>query len=386
MRRLAPVSLALLAVIPGHAAASPAPSRFGVTPAVVEVAARPPATLPAIRVFNTTEYAYAVQTSIVRLRHAPDGGLVPAPGRARGRVGPRTFRMAAHSSLDLTARWTGLPRGARSGALGVVVRGKPIGARARGLRTVYRLIATELVRLPGAMRRGGSLRQIDAVAGFGRRLLLTPAVHNSGKRYEFPRGALVVRNAAGRVVTRARFGGAVVLAGATRPFPVVLDRALGAGVYTVRATVRVGRQRSSFRRTLRLVGSGVLPVARLALSRLRAHGAPGGKASVDAVVRNTGTIPASGTVRVLVGGDRLRAETPRIAPGGSATVHLHGGHVARIPLDVSGTVTSGGRTSQGPRTNLIPASKPGGGFRFPWPILFALAAGVGIGAVVRRRT
>src|SRR4051812_21264096 len=163
MRRLCVVTFAALAAVPAcAAAAAPVPERFGLTPAMVEVAGRPPATLPSVRVFNTTPYTYAVRAWGVRLSQAADGGLVPARGRAGSRVGPASFRVAPHSSQVLRVRWTSLRGQERSGALGVIVRGRPLGRYAAGMRAIYRLIGTQLVRLPGPMQRGGSLTALDA--------------------------------------------------------------------------------------------------------------------------------------------------------------------------------------------------------------------------------
>jgi hypothetical protein len=65
-------------------------------------------------------------------------------------------------------------------------------------------------------------------------------------------------------------------------------------------------------------------------------------------------------------------------------VHLRGGHVGRNPVNVTDSVSAGGRTWAGPSTNLIPA-RVRDSSHFPWAIVLALAGGVAIGAVARRR-
>lgn len=257
-------------------------------------------------------------------------------GRAFVRVSPARFDLPAGATQTVTttvrARHPQIGRGAYGVVLFEAVPRKVSGAR-NAITARLRLTANLLFTYPSRVHPAtvhGVARSLRAEQGPGRTVRLLVRVHGAGTIHGRPQATVRVRDAAGRVVARARFGTGNVLPGADRELAALLDHPLPAGEYTARAVVRSGG-RSTATLRLRLVGDGMLPTPDLRIDGLPVPHPDGGRAfRADLRLVNRGTAPApvrgwwqlrsAGGQRLLAHG---RMTLPSLAAGARRTDRLH---------------------------------------------------------------
>ena len=355
------VALAVNASTAG--AQAPDAGLFGIAPAKVLIATRPPVNVQPLQVTNTTRRTYDVTVFVAPLRQAPDGGLAYDPSAHARRVGARSLRLgvkrfslAPGARRDLPLRWLRtLPR-SRIAPMGVVVQGLPRGVKPTAVSTVYRLIGTYLLGLPGG-RRDGRFVSLTAEQGAKRTLLFTATVRNTGTTYDQPRrGRMTITDSGGDVVSRAAFKGELILPGSQRAFAVTTTKLLPAGTYTATSTMRFGRspRPKRIRASFTLVGPNELPTTKLRIVDVKGVGYVGEAAHVTVRVRNTGTRATTATVRtrlVEANGGRRAAEPSdeqtakgSVEPGEDATYKLDLGHLRGTDYQIDATALAGAST------------------------------------------
>ncbi len=360
---VAALGTAALAGIAGVAAPAPAGATGGllVAPSSVDARVHPGDALPPIRLVNDTGRDLVVRASTRVATQALSGLPVyalDAAARRRGRafvaVSPARFVLRAGERRDVRARVRARGPQVGRGAYGVVLfeavarRG---AAQRNAVASRLRLTANLLLTFPSRTHPAkvlGVARSLRAEQAVGGGLRLLVRVHGAGTIHGRPRGRLRIRDAAGRVVARARFATGNVLPGADRELPALVTRRLAAGTYSARATIRSGGRTTSATMALRLVGQGVLPTPDL---RIAAVGTPrpeaGERFGTQLVLVNRGTAvaPVRGRWELRsAGGQRLLARGP----------------IAQAPLAAGGRRTA---------TLSLPAVRPG-----RWRLVVALDA------------
>ncbi len=337
--------LAALAVTaPTAGAQTPDRGLFGIAPAKVLISTKPPVNVQPLQVTNTTRRTYDVIAFVAPLRQAPDGGLVYDPSQRARRVGARSLRLgvkrftlAPDARRNLPLRWVRTLPNSRVAPMGVVIQGIPRGVKqGAGVSTIYRLIGTYLLGLPGG-RRDGRFVSLTAEQGAKRTLLFTATVRNTGTTYDQPRrGRMTIADASGRAVARASFKGDLILPGSQRSFAVTTAKLLPAGKYTATSTMLFGRSRKpkGIRKSFTLVGPNELPTTKLRILDVKGFGYVGEAASVSVRVRNTGTRAAMANVRTAL----IEAPGGRRATKPSATTTASGsiepGEASTFKLDL----------------------------------------------------
>jgi hypothetical protein len=313
-----------------------------VAPASIDAHVRAGTVLPSVRVTNDTGRRLDVRTFAVPATQDLSG--LPAfdlslrsrrAGRALVRISPRRFVLPAGASRAVRGTVVdGAPR-VGTGSYGVlVVEALPSVVDAGAGSTVdsrLRLTANLLLSYPAAATarrtaKAVALRAEQASLEPARTLRLTATVTNPGRIHSRPAAILRIRDASGRLVTRATLPTGNVLPGATRELPVVIRRLLPAGIYTARVVVRAGRRRTSVTRTFELVAPNTLPTPRLRIGTL----APPDDATETEVrarleVFNRGTAtgrPAGEAILATTGGRVLATRPLRMAaiPAGERAV------------------------------------------------------------------
>jgi competence ComEA-like helix-hairpin-helix protein len=336
---------------------------FGIAPAKVLFSTRPPVNVQPLQVTNTTRRTYDVTVFVGPLHQASDGGLVYDPSANARRIGARSLRLgvkrfalAPGARRDLPMRWLRTLPNSRVAPMGVVVQGLPRGVNKSGggVSTVYRLIGTYLLGLPGG-RRDGRFVSLTAEQGAKRTLLFTATVRNTGASYDQPRrGRMTISDANGRAVSRASFKGELILPGSQRPFAVTTTKLLPAGKYTVTFTMLFGRSHKprGIRKSFTLVGPNELPTTRLKIVDVKGFGYVGEDARVTVRVRNTGTRAAVANVRTALieapGGRRAskpsanRAASDLIELGKESTFTLDLGPLRDTDYQIDATALAQG--------------------------------------------
>ena len=328
LRILLPVLL-LVPVAPAQAATGL--GGVSVAPASIDAQVRAGTALPSVRVSNDTGRSVDVRALVVPATQDLSG--LPAfdlgarsrrDGRTLVRISPRRFVLPAGSSRAVRATVVdGAPR-VGTGSYGVlVVEAVPTVADAGAgpgstVDSRLRLTSNLLLAYPAAAtaRRTAaavSLRAEQAALEPARTLRFVARVANPGRIHSRPGAVLRVRDAAGRLVTRATLPGGNILPGAERELPVVVRRQLPAGRYTARVAVRAGRRRTSATLAFELVAPNTLPTPRLRIGEL----APPDDATASEVrarleVRNRGTAPGRpvGEAVLATSGGRVLARRP----------------------------------------------------------------------------
>jgi hypothetical protein len=313
-------TLAATAQVAVASVANPVGGMFSITPARRYVVARPPVSLAATSVANSTDAALKVRAVPVLLTQTLSGafgfGLAPAEVQVARRVlsvEPSRFELAPGTSREVHLRWRGLPHGARAADLGVIYQAVP-AKRGHGVQVVEQLLGVDLLRRPGRYRVGGSLTGVKVSQASRGVLRFGVGVRNTGEIFTSPRRlALSIYDEAGRRVLSRTLRPDVVLPGATREFLLELRRALPAGRYRVRARMSFGRRHDLTASTsFRLISGNELPAPSLEVGPLSAQGSVGGHALVDAAVRNSGT--AAGGTSIALHLYKLRDGVPADSP------------------------------------------------------------------------
>jgi len=354
---------ALLLTAPAAPAQTPDRGLFGIAPAKVLLETRPPRDIRPLQLTNTTRLTYDVRIFAAPLRPAADGGLTydaSPEGRALGR---RTIKLAAtrytmppDSRRDLGLRWLRTFPGQRVAPMGIVVQGTPRGAAQENLSSIYRLVGTYLLQLPGG-RRDGDFARLTAEQGPKRSLKFTAVVRNRGEVYDEPRdGRLTVRDQRGRAVARGTFKGELLLPGTERPFTVTIDKVLKAGRYTATATMQFAGRKRRIAQPFRLTGPNELPTTKLEIADLQGVGYVDEPARVKVRVRNSGTTTATAEVvaRLDPGGDERKSPPRRLAAGEEATFELELGDLDKRDYDITTTANVGGKTFDSANISITP--------------------------------
>lgn len=264
--------------------------------------------------------------------------------------------MAPGARRDLPLRWLRTLPSSRVAPMGVVVQGIPRGLKRQGVSTIYRLIGTYLLRLPGG-RRDGRFVSLAAEQGPKRTLLFTSVVRNTGSVYDQPRrGRLAITNAGGRVVARGTFKGEIILPSSQRAFTVTISKLLPAGTYTATSTMLFGRSTKpkGIRKSFTLVGPNELPTTKLRIVDVKGFGYVDEAAHVTVRVRNTGTKVAAAAVRgrlfAAPGGQRAatredeQTASGSIEPGEEATYELDLGRLGDNDYQIDAAALAGAST------------------------------------------
>ena len=281
------------------------PNTFGAAPTARFLNARPPATLGPLVVSNTTRSRYVVRLKAVVLDQRLDGAFEPRLSASALRSAKRLlglsatrFALAPGQQQVVGVRWLRRPRGSRSAALAVLVEGRQSaglrGESGVGARAV--ILNLNFVQLSGSLGGRGGLVALRAQQAEKRQLALLSRIRNTSRELGRARaGRVVVRDAAGRVVFRRRWGGQkldLVVAGASVDFPVRIAKQLPAGRYRARSSVRFGNRRSSRTTSFTLVGTNQLPTVKLRIGSVDATGSAASPAHVRVRVNNIGTAAA----------------------------------------------------------------------------------------------
>ena len=321
---------------------------FTVNPPRRELRAEPPAELGTTTLGNTTRRTLSVRVFPTLLGQSLDGTFTvlekPAELRAARRLvsaTPRRFELGTGEARQIASRWTRVPRGDRAAYVALVFEGTPPGPAATGIRTIVRLSQPNLLELPGAEARSGTLSGLRVEPGTRDELIFYPRVRNDGDAAASPRDTrLRVEDAAGEsLVDRPWPAGPPVLPGAEVEYPLEVAKILPAGDYTARASMRFGRSSKVRTRNLRftLTGPNELPVTKFDLKSIRAAGEVGGSATITAELENTGTASGAAELEATLreaaggGGGPLAGETEEtgeVAPGETITAEVEVGELA----------------------------------------------------------
>jgi len=330
MRRLF-LLLAILLLPAGPAQAATGLGGVSVAPASIDAHVRAGTELPSVHVTNDTGRAVDVRALVVPATQDLSG--LPAfdlgarsrrDGRTLMRISPRRFMLPAGATRSVRATvLDGAPRVGTASYGVLVVEAVPSVADAgKGpgstVDSRLRLTSNLLLRYPAAAaaRRTADALALRAEQGAlepTRTLRFVATVANPGRIHVKPTAVLRVRDARGRLVTRASLPTGNVLPGAERELPVVVRRQLPAGRYTARVVVRAGRRRTHATTAFELVAPNTLPTPRLRIGAL----APPDDATTSAVrarleIFNRGTAagrPAGEAILATTGG-RILARRP----------------------------------------------------------------------------
>lgn len=339
-RLLAATLIALLLAGPAAASSSaagpePEPGTFSITPSRQDIVGRPPLSLMATRVTNTTGQPYDVTVTPVQLTQDLTGAFTfsERPAALRDarmilRPFPARLRLAPGESRRVALEWQLLPRAKRAAYVGVIFRGQARGADGRSIPVVTRLLSVDLLRLPGAYHRQGAITALRVGQFAPGKLRVTPRVANTGDVVGVPtHGRLAIHDATGRTVYRAHWTTDVVLPGAARDVPVDLPTHLPPGHYTATAAMTFGATANARRSTrFALTAIDTLPTPAVTIESFAAHGQAGQRARVMGSIHSTGTAPAGIALTIAI--SRVSGGLPDAEPFATTRVrasHLPGG-------------------------------------------------------------
>lgn len=383
--RIAGRSLAVAALLAATApSATPALAAqptgvFSITPAQRVIAAEPPVEISPMTVRNTTPTTFRVRVFAAPLTQAPDGGYsfstAPADlvtARKILSVGPKRFTLRTGESQAIGLRWNLLPLHAKAAPIAVVVAGTPARqSSAQGVQNILQIVGTHFLRLPGHFATRGRLEGLTASQGPGKSLVFRSRVRNRGQVYAKPsRTRLVVRDAAGQVVTRTHWRTGLILPGKAREFPVLARHLLPAGRYTAESTMHFGPSKRVQRTqtTFTLTAPNRLPTSDVRVLGLSVTGHAGESAVAHVSVRNVGTRAARASLAVTLMGYRGAVLDRRplarkavalgsLAPGKRIDVDVDLGKVAKHPYQVSANLVGDERPIASATAGFAPLPK-----------------------------
>jgi hypothetical protein len=285
--------------------------------------------LAPLNISNTTGRAYRVQVVPVILRQGRNGALQvgsDAESRLVARqlldVPATAFPLAPGQARSIRAR---VRRRERGGATaGLLFRAVP-AHRGSGITSVLQLAGAVYLRAPGARTRLATEPIRSEQTAPGKIRLIAP-VRNAGSAYVSVRARIIVRDAAGGVVARARVGSTRIIPGATVDLAAPLRARLNAGAYRIEARMSSGRVRVRATGTMHLYGTNAVRTTTARIARVRSLEVVAGEPmDVDASFANTGNVPwaprATYEIRDVASGAEGRAlatgplETRSARPG-----------------------------------------------------------------------
>jgi hypothetical protein len=302
-------------VIPGQVGG------FGITPARRVVVGNPSLSLTPSTVLNNTNLTYAVQVFPILLNQSLSGAFTFDESKLSRNLSqlvltasPTQFTLGPGQRRVVAVDWNLLPLGQKWVAVGVVFQGTPESQHGP-LHVITRLLNINLLSEPGAGPIRGTFVGLFPEQ-FGKHVLRFLArVKNTGGGFGTPTdGRLTITNSSDQVVAAKPWTGDVIVPGAERDFPIDVTTQLPAGTYTATVTMNFGGHRS-LSKSFRLVGPEQLPTPSIAVGAFNANATTGSPAQVTAVVRNTGSAPATVALQLFLGGPDAAPGTTALASG-----------------------------------------------------------------------
>jgi competence ComEA-like helix-hairpin-helix protein len=332
MRRilLVLVTLALCAAgLPAAAEAKSTDEVINLAPARAEGAVARGISVGPFTLSNRMREAYDVAVFPTLLGQRRDGSLFarsdPAARASARRLlaeQVRGFPLAPGAARSVLARVKRVPLGGRGLYATLVFRATPAHRLAgQAIRNVFQLNASLLLdpRRPRVRFRAGAIRTEQA--GTGLRSFVP--VRNTGTGIAPVGGRLVVRDAAGAVISTVRLATKRILPGAVVDLAAPLRGRMPRGAYTLQARLQGGRREASAQAALRLFATDRVATR---AARIASFGTPTAYRGEDVEIagrfRNAGNVPFAprGVIEVMrLGDDRPLRRVPlrvaRAAPG-----------------------------------------------------------------------
>jgi competence ComEA-like helix-hairpin-helix protein len=234
----------------------------------------------------------------------------------------RAFALAPGAARSVLARVKRVPARGRGLYATLVFRATPARRPAgQAIRNVFQLNASLLLdpRRPRVRFHAGAIRTEQAGPG----LRSFVPVRNTGTGIAPVRGRLVVRDAAGAVVSTVRLATKRILPGAVVDLAAPLRRRLPTGAYTIQARLQGGPRDVTAHGSLRLFATDHVATRS---ARITSFGTPTAYRGEDVEIagrfRNAGNVPFAprGVVEVTRLGDdrplrRVALRVERVAPG-----------------------------------------------------------------------
>ncbi|MCW2990792.1 MAG: hypothetical protein JWM73_1386, partial [Solirubrobacterales bacterium] len=323
-------TLALLGAIGAAAADAQQDGQFSITPARRDLVGRPPSSLGATTVSNTTNGAIKVKVFPALLTQGIDGAFDvkedPRDLRAAGLIitpSATDFTLAPKTDRQVSFHWNLVPRKSRAVFLGLVFQGIQLNQQNQPVNQINRLVSVTFLRLPGHYRRSGKIAGLRGEQAGPRKLRFYTRVKNTGELVDTPKAAqFAIRDAKGAVVFHKQWFGDIILPGAEREFPVDIDKVLPKGDYTAVSKMRFGTSSSRREKRFTLVGPNELPTTTIVVKSLAASATLGEDVLTVSDVLNEGTQTGDVTLSLTV--QRLRNATLDPNPIGAKRVPVQG--------------------------------------------------------------
>ncbi|MFL5843591.1 MAG: ComEA family DNA-binding protein [Solirubrobacteraceae bacterium] len=304
--------------------------QFSITPARRDLSGKPPTSLGATTVSNTTDGVIKVKVFPALLTQGIDGAFDvqedPRELREAGLIlsaTPTDFTLQPGTNQKVSLRWNLLPRTRRAVFLGIVFQGIQLNQQNQPVSQINRLVSVTFLRLPGKYKRSGKITGLRGEQAGPRKLRFLTRVKNTGELVDQPRQTqFAIRDAGGDVVFHAKWFGDIILPDAEREFPVDVKKVLPKGDYTAISKMRFGTTESRVEKPFTLVGPNELPTTSITVKSLTANAVLGEDVITVSNVLNAGT--QAGDVTLSLTLQRLRGATLDKKPLGAKRLDVTG--------------------------------------------------------------